>query len=63
MHPVCQTLEPRYGEVMVKVTAGEEQRASRAWGLDFTLKLQVFIKCLLWVGYGLDTGDTRMNTT
>lgn len=48
---------------MVKVTAGEEQRASRAWGLDFTLKLQVFIKCLLWVGYGLDTGDTRMNTT
>lgn len=48
---------------MVKVTAGEEQRASGAWGLDFTLQLQVFIKCLLWVGYGLDAGDTRMNTT
>lgn len=48
---------------VVKVTAGEGQRASRAWALDVIPRPEMLLKCLLWVRYGLDTGDTRTKTT
>lgn len=46
---------------VVKVTAGEGQRASRAWALDVIPRPEMLLKCLLWVRYELDTGDTDEN--
>lgn len=40
---------------MVKVTASEgQEEAEHGEALDLILRQQMFIKCLLWLSYGLD---------